>query len=63
MILHLSSSAVRGTIVFVAPLLGAALSHDSIRSARAEYEADLGIHKGYKRAKQLEPANHGSPKP
>jgi tetratricopeptide (TPR) repeat protein len=57
MILRLSSSAARGTIVFLALLLGAALSYYSIRSARAEYQADLGTLEGYEHAKQLEPEN------
>jgi len=41
MILRLSSFAARCAIGFVAVLLGAALSYYSIRSARAEYQAEL----------------------
>src|SRR4029077_11350986 len=57
MILRLSRFAARCGIVFVAALLGAALSYYSIRSARAEYQAELETLEGYKRATQLEPEN------
>lgn len=57
MILRLSSSAARCTIVLVAVLLGVALSYYSVRSARSEYQAELGTLEGYARAIQLEPGN------
>jgi tetratricopeptide (TPR) repeat protein len=57
MILRLSSSAARGTIVFVALLLGVTLSYYSIRNARAEFQAGLNTPQGYERATQLEPGN------
>src|ERR1700674_540177 len=57
MILRLSSFAARCAIGFVAVLLGAALSYYSIRSARAEYQAELETLEGYERATQLEPEN------
>jgi tetratricopeptide (TPR) repeat protein len=57
MLVRLSSSAARGTIVFAALLLGVALSYGSIRNARAEYQAGLDTLQGYRRATQLEPGN------
>jgi tetratricopeptide (TPR) repeat protein len=57
MLVRLPSSAVRGTIVFAALLLGVALSYYGIRNARAEYQAELGTLQGYQRATQLEPGN------
>lgn len=57
MILRLSNSAARGSVVLVAVLSAAFLSYYSIRSARAEYQAELDTLDGYERATQLEPGN------
>ncbi len=57
MILRLSTSAGRGTIVFVALMLDVTLSYYSIRKARAEFQAGLDTPQGYERATQLEPEN------
>ena len=57
MILRLSSSAARGTLVFVALALGGTLSFYGIRNARAEFAASLDTPEGYERATQLEPGN------
>jgi cytochrome c-type biogenesis protein CcmH/NrfG len=57
MILRLSSSAARGTMVFVALMLGVTLSYYSIRNARAGLQAELDTPQGYERATQLEPEN------
>jgi tetratricopeptide (TPR) repeat protein len=57
MVLRLSSSAARGTLVFAALMLGVTLSYYSIRNARAEFQAGLDTPHGYERAVQLEPGN------
>jgi tetratricopeptide (TPR) repeat protein len=57
MILRLSSSAARSTLVFVALVLGVTLSCYSIRNARAEFQSSLNTPEGYELATQLEPGN------
>src|SRR5882724_1855724 len=57
MILRLSNSAQRGTLVLIALLVALALAYLSIRSARAEYFANMRTLKGFEHATQLEPGN------
>jgi tetratricopeptide (TPR) repeat protein len=55
MILRLSNSAQRGTLVLLAFLVGLFLSYSSIRNARAEHFAGLQTREGLERATHLEP--------
>ena len=57
MVLRLTSSVARATLVFAAFLLAAALSYSSIRNARAAHQAGLETLQGYQKATQLEPSN------
>jgi tetratricopeptide (TPR) repeat protein len=57
MILRLSNSAQRGTLVFVAFLAALILSYSSIRNARAQHFAGLQTRDGFERATQLEPGD------
>jgi tetratricopeptide (TPR) repeat protein len=57
MVLRLSNSAQRGTLVFVAFLVALFLAYSSIRAARAEHFASLETLKGFERATQLEPGD------
>jgi len=57
MILRLSNSAQRGTLVFVAFLTALFLSYFGIRNARADYFAGTQSRQGFERATQLEPGN------
>jgi tetratricopeptide (TPR) repeat protein len=57
MILRLSNSAQRGTLVLGALLVLLLLSYASIRSARAEHFAGLQTREGLERATHLEPDN------
>jgi hypothetical protein len=57
MVLRLSNSAQRGTLVFVALLVAMFLAYSSIRTARAEHFASLGTLKGFEHATQLEPGD------
>jgi len=57
MILRLSNSAQRGTLVLVALLVAMFLSYFSIRNARAEQFAGLQTREGFERATQLEPGD------
>jgi tetratricopeptide (TPR) repeat protein len=57
MILRLSNSAQRGTLVLVALLVAMFLSYFSIRNARAEQFASLQTREGFERATQLEPGD------
>jgi tetratricopeptide (TPR) repeat protein len=55
MILRLSNSAQRGTVVLGALLVALFLSYPSIRNARAEHFAGLQTREGLERATHLEP--------
>jgi tetratricopeptide (TPR) repeat protein len=57
MILRLSNSAQRGTLVGVALFAALFLSYSSIRNARAEHFASLQSREALERAMQLEPGN------
>jgi tetratricopeptide (TPR) repeat protein len=57
MILRLSNSAQRATLVFVALLTALLLSYFGIRNARADYFAGSQSRQGFERATQLEPGN------
>lgn len=57
MILRLSSSAARASLVALALLLAVFLSYFSIRNARSEHLAGLATSDGFSRAVQLEPGN------
>jgi hypothetical protein len=57
MILRLSNSAQRGTLVLVALLAALFLSYSGIRNARAGYFAGSQSRQGFERATQLEPGN------
>jgi len=57
MILRLSNTAQRGTLVFVALLFALFLSYFGIRNARADHFAGSQSRQGFERATQLEPGN------
>jgi hypothetical protein len=57
MILRLSNSAQRGTLVLVALLVALFLSYSGIRNARADHFAGSQSRQGFERATQLEPDN------
>jgi len=57
MILRLSNTAQRGTLVFVALLFALFLSYSGIRNARADHFAGSQSRQGFERATQLEPGN------
>ena len=57
MVLRLSSSIARATLLFVAAVLAAALGYSSSRNALAAHYAGLETRQGYERAVQLEPGN------
>jgi tetratricopeptide (TPR) repeat protein len=57
MILRLSNTAQRGTLVFVALLFALFLSYFGIRNARADHFAGSQSRQGFARATQLEPGN------
>lgn len=57
MILRLSNSAQRGTLVFVALIAALFLSYYGIRNARADHYAGSQSREGLERATQLEPGN------
>jgi tetratricopeptide (TPR) repeat protein len=57
MVLRLSNSTQRGTLVFVALLVALFLAYSSIRTARAEHFASLETLKGFEHATQLEPGD------
>jgi tetratricopeptide (TPR) repeat protein len=57
MVLRLSSSIARATLLFVAAVLAAALGYSSSRNARAAHYAGMETRQGQERAAQLEPGN------
>lgn len=57
MVLRLSSSIARATLLFVAAVLAAALGYSSIRNALAAHYAGMESRQGQERAVQLEPGN------
>jgi tetratricopeptide (TPR) repeat protein len=57
MILRLSNSAQRGTLVLMTFLVALFLAYSSIRNARAEHFASLQTRAGFARATQLEPGD------
>jgi len=57
MVLRLSSSIARATLLFVAAVLAAALGYSSTRNALAAHFAGLETRQGQERAVQLEPGN------
>src|SRR5882757_1863997 len=57
MVLRLSSSIARATLLFVAAVLAAALAYSSSRNALAAHYAGLETRQGQERAVQLEPGN------
>ncbi len=57
MILRLSNSAQRATLVLVALLVALLLPYFSIRNARAQHFAALETREGFERATQLEPGD------
>ena len=57
MVLRLSSSIARATLLFVAAVLAAALGYSSTRNALAAHFAGMETRQGQERAVQLEPGN------
>lgn len=57
MVLRLSSSIARATLLFVAAVLAAALGYSSSRNALAAHFAGMETRQGQERAVQLEPGN------
>jgi tetratricopeptide (TPR) repeat protein len=57
MVLRLSSSIARATLVFVAAVLAVALTYSSIRNAVAAHYAGFETRQGHERSVQLEPGN------
>ncbi len=57
MVLRLSSSIARATLLFVAAVLAAALGYSSSRNALAAHYAGMETRQGQERAAQLEPGN------
>ena len=57
MVLRLSSSIARATLLFVAAVLAVALGYSSTRNALAAHFAGLETRAGFERAVQLEPGN------
>jgi len=57
MVLRLSSSIARATLVFVAAVLAVALVYSSSRNALAAHYAGLETRQGHERSVQLEPGN------
>src|ERR1700748_2079488 len=57
MVLRLSSSIARATLLFVAAVLAAALGYSSTRNAFAAHYAGMETRQGKERAVQLEPGN------
>ena len=57
MVLRLSSSIARATLVFVAAVLAVALVYSSTRNALAAHYAGLETRPGHERSVQLEPGN------
>jgi Tfp pilus assembly protein PilF len=57
MVLRLSSSIARATLLFVAAVLAAALGYSSTRNALAAHFAGMETRAGQERAVQLEPGN------
>ena len=57
MVLRLSSSIARATLLFVAAVLAAALGYSSTRNALAAHFAGMETRVGQERAVQLEPGN------
>jgi tetratricopeptide (TPR) repeat protein len=57
MVLRLSSSIARATLLFVAAVLAAALGYSSTRNALAAHFAGMETRQGQERATQLEPGN------
>jgi len=57
MVLRLSSSIARATLLFVAAVLAAALGYSSTRNALAAHYAGMETRQGQERAVQLEPGN------
>src|ERR1700685_1262366 len=57
MVLRLSSSIARATLLFVAAVLAAALGYSSTRNALAAHFAGMETRLGQERAVQLEPGN------
>src|ERR1700730_4447747 len=57
MILRLSNTVARLTLLFIAFALVIALGYSSVRNALATHYSNLGTRAGYERAAHLEPGN------